>query len=59
IEFVGPGGKTLQATRGPEASYSLKKLDTYVRVRVVFARKKENVKYEEFFAWGQPAFEDD
>ena len=59
IEFVGPGGKTLQATSGPEASYSLKKLDTYVRVCVVFARKKENVIYEEFFAWGQPAFEDD
>ena len=56
IEFIGPGGKTLQATNGPEDSYSLKKLDTYARVRVVFARKKGNVMYEEFYAWGQPVF---
>jgi hypothetical protein len=56
IEFIGLGGKTLQATNGPEASFSLKKLDTYARVRVVFTRKKGNVMYEEFFAWGQPVF---
>lgn len=56
IEFLGANGRILKTVRGTQGTFSLKNLETYVRARVVWARKRDDRGFEEFYAWGQPAF---
>ncbi len=56
IEFIGPQGLVLSATRGTAATYRTKKSDTFVRARVTLRRCHQKGGLEEFYAWGQPVF---
>jgi hypothetical protein len=52
IEFIGSGGRTLKTIQGIKGSYRFKAAESYVRARVVFARKGKERGYEAFYAWG-------
>ncbi len=58
IEFVGPYGKVIYASRKQQATYNLKNAPNYVRARVSYTRDDTRRGQETFFAWGQPAFTD-
>jgi len=59
VELIGKGGEIIRSVRGSKGGFSLKKLDTYARVRVVLTRKRADRRLEEFYAWGQPVFVED
>ena len=58
IEFVGPKGKILSATRSTEDAFEVDDTYAYVRAKVTFRRIHAKRGIEEFYAWGQPVFTD-
>jgi len=55
IEFIGQNGNLLKKVKGLSGTYKTNKSNLYVRAKVTFTRKRNN-NYEEFYAWGQPVF---
>lgn len=59
IDFIGPGGKTLQTVHGTSARFPIDASHAYVRVKVSYTSiSAENNAIEEYYAWGQPIFTD-
>jgi len=55
IEFIGQNGNLLKKVKGLSGTYEINKSNLYVRAKVTFTRNRNN-NYEEFYAWGQPVF---
>ncbi len=58
IEFIGPEGVVLSATRSIMATFAVDDSHAYVRARVTLRRAHQEAGGEEFYAWGQPVFTD-
>jgi len=58
IEFIGPNGQLLKKIKGLRGTYRIRKAISYVRAKVTFTRKLHSNGYEEYYAWGQPVFND-
>lgn len=58
IAFIGPEGRVLSSARGNKASFTLDPAIPYVRTKVTYSRLYPEHGYEQYFAWGQPAFMD-
>ena len=59
IEFIGPEGKVLQTSHGMKASHTIDSSLSYVRAKVTYTQKHSDGKhFEEYYAWGQPVFND-
>jgi hypothetical protein len=58
IAFIGPEGAILSSTKGNKATFALDPSVPYVRPKVTFTRRYPEHGYEQYFAWGQPAFMD-
>ncbi len=56
IDFIGSGGRIVKTVLASEASYINTGSQKYVRARVTFTRRRQDGSFEEFYAWGQPAF---
>jgi len=59
IEFIGPNGRVLSPIKGSKGTYRVKKSDAYVRAKVTLTLKQQNSGYKEYYAWGQPVFNDE
>ena len=56
LEFVGPYGEVLAGVSGTEGTYTVRNSDAYVRARVTLTVQADDDTYEEYYAWGQPVF---
>ena len=59
IEFIGVNGNVLKEIEGLKGTYRIKEAESYVRVKVTFTQKHNKQGLEEYYAWGQPAFNDE
>lgn len=59
IEFIGPGGKILEKVAGTTGHFNVDGANDYVRAKVTFTqRQSDRDGFEEYYAWGQPIFND-
>jgi hypothetical protein len=60
IEFIGPDGKILDTIEGEKGRFKIGKAISYVRAKATFTRMHPDTqKLEEYYAWGQPVFNDE
>ena len=58
IEFIGPEGVVLSATKSTIGAFAVGDSHAYVRARVSLRQAHPEAGGEEFYAWGQPVFTD-
>jgi hypothetical protein len=58
IEFIGPQGTTLSSFNATEARFSIDSTQAYIRVKITCRRMHPVRGMEEYYAWGQPVFND-